>query len=66
MPQRIELKTKDGVSVIGDYYAPSQASVKGLLLLHMMPADRTSWNAFAGRMQAAGWHVLAIDLRGHG
>lgn len=66
MPQRVELETQDNVSIVGDYYAPALASAKGLLLLHMMPADRTSWRQFAGKMQAAGWHVLAIDLRGHG
>lgn len=66
MFKRIELKTKDGVSIVGDYYVPITASANGLLLLHMMPADRASWLTFAEKMPAAGWHVLAIDLRGHG
>ena len=67
MSPRVELKTQDNVNITGDYYAPPVASTMGLLLLHMMPADRTSWQAFAEKMQAAGgWHVLAIDLRGHG
>ncbi len=66
MPQRVDLKTLDNIALVGDYYAPDAASAKGLLLLHMMPADRMSWKTFAGKMRAAGWHVLAIDLRGHG
>lgn len=66
MQERIELKTKDNFSIAGDYYAPSSASSRGLLLLHMMPAARSSWRALAGKMQTAGFHVLAIDLRGHG
>lgn len=66
MPQRVELKTGDGVTIVGDYYAPAAGSPRGLALLHMMPATRQSWKAFAETMQAAGWHVLAIDLRGHG
>lgn len=70
MSQRVELKTKDNVAIVGDYYPSTSlgagAPAKGLLLLHMMPADRTSWRAFAEKMQAAGWHALAIDLRGHG
>lgn len=66
MQERIELKTKDNFSIAGDYYAPSSASSRGLLLLHMMPATRSSWRALAGKMQTAGFHVLAIDLRGHG
>jgi esterase/lipase len=32
----------------------------------MMPADKESWNEFAGFMQEAGYESLAIDLRGHG
>lgn len=64
VPPRIELKTSDGVSLKGDYFVGR--SDRGLLLLHMMPADRTSWRAFAEKSENANWHVLAIDLRGHG
>jgi len=56
--------TKDGRTIVGDYYEGSGKS--GVLLLHMMPADRTSWRALAGKLQENGFHVLAIDLRGHG
>jgi len=56
--------TKDGRAIVGDYYEGSGKS--GILLLHMMPADRTSWRTLAGRLQQEGFHVLAIDLRGHG
>lgn len=64
MSERVELKTQDGVQIIGDYY-PAESS-RGILLLHMMPADRKSWTAFAAKLQAAGFQALAIDLRGHG
>lgn len=66
MPQRVEFKTKDNVLIVADYYAPASSSVKGLLLLHMMPATRQSWRVFAEKMQRVGYHVLAVDLRGHG
>lgn len=66
MSERIKLTARDGVAIAGDYYLPSEESVKGLLLLHMMPADRASWRQFAEKTQEAGWHALAIDLRGHG
>ena len=69
MSERVELKTKDNVAIVGDYYVPGPPagrSAKGLLLLHMMPATRSSWQALAMNMQAKGFHVLAIDLRGHG
>lgn len=66
MPERVTLKTQDGITLVGDYYAPAGSSAKGLLLLHMMPAVRQSWQAFAEILETAGWQVLAIDLRGHG
>lgn len=66
MAERVEFRTKDNFDIVGDYYAPLSASNRGLLLLHMMPATRLSWRAFAEKTQAAGFHVLSIDLRGHG
>ena len=56
--------TKDGLTIAGDYYQGTSKS--GVLLLHMMPADRTSWRVFAAKLQGIGFHALAIDLRGHG
>ncbi|RJQ37236.1 alpha/beta fold hydrolase, partial [Candidatus Parcubacteria bacterium] len=64
--ERVELKTKDGIAIVGDYYPPAGSSARGLLLAHMMPATRASWKSFAERMAKSGFHVLAIDLRGHG
>lgn len=60
----VRILTKDGVQIVGDYYVGTSSS--GIVLLHMMPADRTSWRALAIKLQEAGFHVLAIDLRGHG
>ena len=62
----VSLRASDNLTVAGDYYPPGTPSAKGLLLLHMMPADRASWRAFAEKAAAAGFHTLAIDLRGHG
>ena len=62
--EKITLKTKDNLDIVGLYY-PSLAS-KGVLLLHMMPAAKESWNEFAPKLQNLGYQVLAIDLRGHG
>lgn len=72
MSEPVELKTEDGVKIIGDYYPPtaerqiSNGESRGVLLLHMMPRDRKSWVSFAEKLQRAGFPVLAIDLRGHG
>ena len=32
----------------------------------MMPATKESWNEFSQKLREKGWHVLAIDFRGHG
>jgi len=62
--ERVILKTSDNVNIIGDYYEGKGRD--GVLLLHMMPADRKSWQSFALKLQKRGYDVLAIDLRGHG
>lgn len=62
--ETVRFSTKDGIEIVGDYYAATISS--GIILLHMMPADRSSWRALAGKVQQEGISVLAIDLRGHG
>lgn len=62
--ETITINTIDGVQIRGDYY--KGLSSKGILLLHMMPADRKSWAAFSEKLARNEYHVLAIDLRGHG
>ena len=62
--QTEHLSTKDGLTIVGDYYQGSRNCA--VLLLHMMPANRTSWQALATQLQEHTFHVLTIDLRGHG
>lgn len=50
--------------IIGNYWKGEED--KAVILLHMMPATKESWNELAERLNKKGWHVLAIDLRGHG
>lgn len=64
MSEVVTFETQDSFRIVGDYY-PYEGR-KGMILLHMMPADRKSWTAFAAKLQQAGFAVLAIDLRGHG
>lgn len=66
MREKVTYSTKDGVFIIGDYYAPERKSTTGVLLLHMMPATRESFVPFAKKVREKGFHVLAVDLRGHG
>lgn len=64
---KVNFKTQDGVSIAGNFYsAATPDTQKALLLLHMMPATKESWDEFSQKARTAGWNVLAIDLRGHG
>lgn len=62
--ENTQLYASDGTALIADYY-PAEGK-KGMMLLHMMPADRSSWVSFAKKAQARGYKTLALDLRGHG
>lgn len=62
---KINFLTSDGVKIVGNWF-PSATGAPSVLLLHMRPATKESWNDFAIKLSAAGFSVLAIDLRGHG
>lgn len=64
-PEQIVLTAQDGVRLAGAYVHADQPRAAALLL-HMMPATKESWSAFASRLSALGVASLAIDLRGHG
>lgn len=61
--------TTDGVKISADYY-PGKGDDLGrapvVILVHMLGKDRGSWSDFPGKLQEAGFAVLALDLRGHG
>lgn len=63
--ERISFQTTDGVSIVGDWSAAPSAT-KAVLLLHMMPATKVSWQPLSKALNGAGFSTLAIDLRGHG
>jgi alpha-beta hydrolase superfamily lysophospholipase len=59
------LKTSDNIKISADWRGAGNP--KGyLVLLHMMPATKNSWNNFADFMIERDYSSLAIDLRGHG
>lgn len=66
MRQTLFIHTADHVEIAADHYPPAQNSSRGVLFLHMMPATRRSYRAFAEKIQQRGFHALAIDFRGHG
>ncbi|MEK7599252.1 MAG: alpha/beta hydrolase [Patescibacteria group bacterium] len=65
MPEKVNFKTADGINIAASHWRGKEGS-PAVLLLHMMPATKESWNEFAQKLNQAGFGVLAIDLRGHG
>lgn len=63
--EKIILIADDGQKISANFYNVPEA--KGwILLTHMMPATKESWDSFAQDMQKFGYASVAIDLRGHG
>ncbi len=61
--ESVTFQTEDNVRIVGNYWEGSEHAV---LLLHMMPATKESWEEFGEALNKKGFTVLAIDLRGHG
>lgn len=66
MAQKIILITQDHVEIIGNYYPARKDNAPAVILLHMMPATKESWEEFAQKLQTAGYQAFVIDERGHG
>ncbi|MCZ6681861.1 MAG: alpha/beta fold hydrolase [Planctomycetota bacterium] len=65
----VNFETSDGVKIVADYYPPRIVGRKKApvaILVHMYPADRTSWEPLVPRLIDAGFAVLAYDIRGTG
>lgn len=62
----VQLKTKDGVELYGTYVDTEKNTAPAVVLLHMMPATKESWESFQELLRDSGFQSLAIDLRGHG
>ena len=63
--QKISFITKDGVTIVANYYPNKEAKFAGILI-HMRPKTKESFDDFAKFLQKQGYALLAIDLRGHG
>ncbi|MBN1679853.1 MAG: alpha/beta fold hydrolase [Anaerolineae bacterium] len=60
------ITTSDGLVLRGTLYSALQRPAPGVLMVPMRGRDRSSWEPLAGRLQASGYAVLTIDLRGYG
>ncbi len=63
--EAVTFATDDGWTIVAGYWAAG-AGKPAAILLHMLPADRHSYDEFGGALAAAGFNVLAPDSRGHG
>lgn len=59
----VSFATEDGGVVFADIYGTSQRAV---VLVHGGQFNKESWAPQAKRLEAAGFEVMAIDLRGYG
>lgn len=64
--EKISFRAKDGVEIVGLLDKSAGSGAPAVLLLHMMPAVKESWQEFQEELRKAGFQYLAIDLRGHG
>lgn len=61
-PEKIILKTQDGLDLSANFY---ESSKKCILLLHQFSKNKESWNELIPLLTTH-HSVLALDLRGHG
>jgi alpha-beta hydrolase superfamily lysophospholipase len=65
-PQRIVLRTEDGLSLAATWYEPATRPGPAVILVHMLHRSRRDWDSVAERLASDGIGALALDLRGHG
>jgi len=63
--ENVRFTTSDGVVITGTLF-PAGANAPTVLCLHQWRSDRASFDELARKLQAAGYTVLTIDMRGYG
>ncbi len=64
-PTTVSFATSDGWKIYASY-RDAGAGKPAAILLHMLIADRRSYDGFGAKLAAAGFNVVALDSRGHG
>jgi pimeloyl-ACP methyl ester carboxylesterase len=62
----VQFAAPDGLVIASTLYPAPSRPAPTVLLLHMAGSNRSAWNPLAQQLQATGFNVVAIDLRGHG
>lgn len=61
----VALRTADGTTLSASLYDAGRQA-PAVVLVHMLRRTHEDWDPVADALQQAGFHVLSIDLRGHG
>ena len=59
------LSTSDGVTLHATDYGPAKGTM-GVVLIHDKGRSQSDWANLAPKLGEAGFHVVTVDLRGHG
>jgi pimeloyl-ACP methyl ester carboxylesterase len=59
----VDFKAGDGAALRGSEYGKG---ANGVVLVHDKGKSSGDWTFFAEKLAASGFHVLSVDLRGHG
>jgi dienelactone hydrolase len=62
----VVIEAEDGLMLHGEFFSSPTSNGRAVLLLHQLYTTRVSWYPYIEPLRAAGYHVLAIDLRGYG
>ena len=63
--ETVALRAADGTTLSAAWLAPARPA-PAIVLVHMLTRTRRDWDVAAEALNASGFGVLALDLRGHG
>ena len=63
--EAVSLRAADGTALAAAWYPPARPA-PAIVLVHMLTRSHREWDVAAQALNAAGFAVLALDLRGHG
>jgi pimeloyl-ACP methyl ester carboxylesterase len=61
----VTFRSADGVRLAGRLFGDADLARTGVVFAHMLPADQSSWFAFADRVAGEGYLALTFDFRGY-
>jgi pimeloyl-ACP methyl ester carboxylesterase len=61
----VTFRSADGVRLAGRLFGNPDLARTGVVFAHMLPADQSSWFAFADRVAGEGYLALTFDFRGY-